>query len=108
MIKLVINFFILIFLISCQKQDMQNISEVVEVKKNLIKKLVNKKKIDVSASINDTSLKYVLGDQYFINGVKYIPEENYNYNEIGLASFYNKELHNKKTINNDIIKLLNY
>ena len=42
---------------------------------------------------------------YFIEGVQYVPEENYNYNKVGLATFYNSELHNKKTINNDYNKV---
>ena len=45
---------------------------------------------------------YYLGEPYFIEGVSYIPEENYNYSEIGLSSFYGKELHNIKTVNNQI------
>ena len=47
----------------------------------------------------------LLGDPYFIEGVKYTPKEDYSYSEVGLASFYDKELHNKKTINNDLNKV---
>ena len=42
---------------------------------------------------------------YFIEGVKYIPKEEYNYDKDGLATFYGKELHNVKTINNDLNKV---
>ena len=44
---------------------------------------------------------YFVGNPYFIQGVKYIPEENYYYKETGLASYYGKDLHNKVTVNND-------
>ena len=53
----------------------------------------------------DKILKYIIGDSYYIEGVEYIPEADYAYNKIGLATFYNRELHNKKTINNDFNKV---
>lgn len=95
MIKLVISLFIISILISCKidtsyKSDKKSLSETKEVNK--------------SKSIKKT-LKYIVGDKYFIQGVEYIPEENYNYSSVGLATFYGKELHNKKTINNDLNKV---
>ena len=111
MIKLIINFLILIFLLSCQIKDVQKFSQIVDIKKEPIEKnekLIDKKTSNVSPQIKNNTLKYlkyVLGDSYFIDGVEYIPEENYDYNQIGLASFYNKELHNKRTINNDYNKV---
>ena len=108
MIKLIINFLILIFLLSCQIKDVKKISQIVDTKKEPIEKidkLIDKKTANVSPSIKNNTLKYVLGDSYFIDGVEYIPEENYDYNQIGLASFYNKELHNIRTINNDYNKV---
>jgi len=116
-IKLIINFLILIFLLSCQIKDVKKISQIVDTKKEpiivntkkesieKIDKLIDKKTTNVSPSIKNNTLKYVLGDSYFIDGVEYIPEENYDYNQIGLASFYNKELHNIRTINNDYNKV---
>jgi len=38
-------------------------------------------------------------------GVEYVPEENYSYDQSGLATFYDKELHNVKTANNDLNKV---
>lgn len=111
MIKLIINFLILIFLLSCQIKDVKKISQIVDIKKEpieKIEKLIDKKTSNVSPQIKNNTLKYlkyVLGDSYFIDGVEYIPEENYDYNQIGLASFYNKELHNIRTINNDYNKV---
>ena len=37
--------------------------------------------------------------------MEYVPEENYSYAESGLATFYDKELHNVKTANNDLNKV---
>ena len=108
MTKLIINFLILIFLLSCQIKDVKKISQIVDIKKEpieKIEKLIDKKTANVSSSVKNITLKYVLGDSYFIDGVEYIPEENYDYNQIGLASFYNKELHNIRTINNDYNKV---
>ena len=51
------------------------------------------------------SVFYYVGEEYFIEGVKYIPKEDYNYSEIGISTFYGKELHNIKTINNDFNKV---
>ena len=48
---------------------------------------------------------YLIGDPYFIEGVKYTPKEDYSYSEVGLATFYDKELHNQKTLNNDLNKV---
>ena len=106
MIKLVTSFLI-IFLVSCKMQQTDQILDIIP-DKEAIKKIVKipeKKIIKNSAETQNQKksnlIKYYIGDPYFIEGVKYIPEENYNYNEIGLASFYGKELHKRKTINND-------
>ena len=50
-------------------------------------------------------ITYLIGDPYFIEGVKYIPQEDYSYNKTGLATFYGKELHKIKTENNDLNKV---
>ena len=105
MIKLLINFLVLIYLSSCQIQDVKKITKIAELKKGTIINQNNEENKDKSNLINDDILRYIIGDPYFIEGVKYIPEENYNYSEIGLASFYGKELHNIKTINNDLNKV---
>jgi len=106
-IKLVTSFFLFTFLVSCKMQQTDQILDIIP-DKEAIKKIVKipeKKIIKNSAETQNQKksnlIKYYIGDPYFIEGVKYIPEENYNYNEIGLASFYGKELHKRKTINND-------
>ena len=50
-------------------------------------------------------MQYIVGDPYFIEGVEYIPAENYSYSKIGFATYYGKELHNKLTINKDLNKV---
>ena len=103
MIKLIISFIILFFLTSCKIQDSKKITEIIENKKDAVKNLIKIK--PSNKNINKNTLKYIVGDPYYIHGVKYIPKEDFAYNEIGLATFYNKELHNKKTINNDYNKV---
>ena len=93
--------------------DSSNFKKIEHNKKEDISKIILKKKIDnkIDSKINNQKklqlniIQYLIGSPYYIEGVKYTPEENYNYNEIGLASYYGKELHNIKTINNDFNKV---
>ena len=124
MTKLLINLLIVFLLISCQLQKDHKLSKLIDDKKNIIIKTtvsesqttdsesnntVSKKNTIVSENINFAkklnTLKYVVGDPYFIDGVEYVPNENYSYNQVGLATYYGKELHNKKTVNNDLNKV---
>ena len=54
--------------------------------------------------INDFSLSpnYKIGDPYEINGQWYYPEVDYDYDEVGLASWYGPKFHGKKTANGEI------
>lgn len=45
---------------------------------------------------------YRLGKPYKVNGVWYFPAENDRYDEIGYASWYGAEFHNKRTANGEI------
>ncbi len=45
---------------------------------------------------------YRLGKPYKVNGVWYFPAENDRYDEIGYASWYGSEFHNKRTANGEI------
>ena len=111
MIKYLINLIFLLFLFSCNELNLNNVSDVVENNANKIEKIIDNKKEDKKEKKLLTNKKtkdnifYYVGEPYFIEGVSYIPEENYNYSEIGLSSFYGKELHNIKTVNNDINKV---
>jgi len=91
--KLLINIFFILILSSCEVKNDNFINN------NILKNNNNNNLPDNSYT------KYVLGEPYFIKGVKYIPKENYNYKEVGLASFYGKELHNTQTVNNDLNKV---
>ena len=102
-----------IILISCEPISKDEVIHTIENTKDVIvKKTIkstntsNKEKIKVEEDItNNNSIFYLIGEPYYIEGVKYEPEENYTYEEIGLATFYDKELHNKRTANNDLNKV---
>ena len=107
MIKLVTSFFLIIFLVSCKIQQTDQILDILPDKETIKKAVKIPENKVLKKSTNELNqkksnlIKYHIGDPYFIEGVKYIPDENYDYDEIGLASFYGKELHKRKTINND-------
>ena len=107
MIKLVTSFFLIIFLVSCKIQQTDQILDILPDKETIKKAVKIPENKVLKNSTNELTqkksnlIKYHIGDPYFIEGVEYTPEENYNYDEIGLASFYGKELHKRKTINND-------
>lgn len=44
---------------------------------------------------------YKVGNPYKVMGQSYTPEENYNYSEVGHASWYGSDFHAKKTANNE-------
>lgn len=103
MIKLIISFF-LISIFSCEPVSKNIIiNKIDQTKENIVDEITNKKKsIKNEKKIQNDKVFYFVGDPYFIKGVKYIPEENYSYKEVGLATFYDKKLHKKKTANNDL------
>ena len=105
MIKFLISFIILFFVYSCKNVKEKSLKNIIE-KTNFIeeKKVLEKFIPNVNENKNNT-IFYLVGDPYYIEGVEYIPSENYYYNETGLATFYNKELHNVKTLNNDLNKV---
>ena len=111
MIKYLISLIFLLFIFSCNELNLNNVSDVVENSTNKIEEIIENKKEDKKEKNQSTNKKtkdnifYYVGEPYFIEGVSYIPEENYNYSEIGLSSFYGKELHNIKTVNNDMNKV---
>ncbi len=110
--KLIISLFFII-LISCENISKNEVVGKIENTKNLIqdkasenvgKLIKNQKNKEKEISTHD-KIFYLIGDPYFIEGVKYIPKEDYSYSEVGLATFYDKELHNQKTLNNDLNKV---
>ena len=110
--KLIISLFFFL-LISCEQISKEEFINTIEnTKDTIVKKAI--KSPDTSVKVktkieedktNKNSIFYLIGEPYFIEGVKYVPEENYSYEEIGLATFYDKDLHNKRTANNDLNKV---
>ena len=105
MIKSVISLIIFFFILGCENTSNKNITNIVDNTKKIIKKKSTDTTKSLDSNISNNNVFYYLGENYFIEGVEYIPKENYSYNESGLASFYGKELHNTKTINNDLNKV---
>ena len=110
--KLIISLFF-IFLFSCDNisnnkvvNKIENAKNIIEdkTKENVAKLVEPKKNLDKENSTSE-NIFYLVGDPYFIEGVKYTPKEDYFYSEVGLATFYDKELHNQKTLNNDLNKV---
>ena len=110
--KLIISL-LFFLLISCEQISKEEVINTIEdTKETIVKKTIkspdtsNKVKIKVEEDkANKNKIFYLIGEPYYIEGVKYVPEENYIYQEIGLATFYDKELHNKRTANNDLNKV---
>ena len=110
--KLIISLFF-IFLFSCDNISNNKVVNKIENAKNIIEdktkenvaKLVEPKKNLDKENSSSENIFYLIGDPYFIEGVKYTPKEDYSYLEVGLATFYDRELHNQKTLNNDLNKV---
>ena len=105
MIKFLISILIILITSSCKEiQIKQFFNNIDNIEKKIKKKISNEDNKELKKNnleVKNNSIFYFVGDPYFIEGVKYIPEENYDYTEIGISTFYGKELHNVKTINND-------
>ncbi len=57
-------------------------------------------------SLGDQALgKYKIGNPYQIDGVWYVPAEQPNYDEVGLASWYGDEFHAKQTANGELFDM---
>jgi len=106
--KLIISLFFFI-LTSCDNISKDKVFTKLENTQNVIQEKVKKniQKSDDSKKENSSKNKifYLIGDPYYIEGVKYTPKENYTYQEVGLATYYDKELHNQTTLNNDLNKV---
>ena len=89
--KLISSLLVFIFILaSCQLQDSQKNAEIVveniiEKKNQIIEKKTKKK------DIKKTRL-YLVGEPYYIQGVKHIHEENYSYSKNTIISANNKTL----------------
>ena len=110
--KLIISL-LLFLIISCEQISKDEVINTIENTKDVIVEKTIKSpdateetnlKVEED-KVNKNKIFYLIGEPYYIEGVTYVPEENYSYEEIGLATFYDKELHNKKTANNDLNKV---
>ena len=54
-----------------------------------------------ATAISGTGGIYKVGKPYKIMGQTYYPKEDYNYSEVGVASWYGSDFHNKKTANGE-------
>ena len=110
--KLIISL-ILFLIISCEQISKDEVINTIENTKDVIVEKTIKSPDTIEETVlkveedkvNKNKIFYLIGEPYYIEGVKYVPEENYSYEEIGLATFYDKELHNKRTANNDLNKV---
>ena len=110
MIKFLISLIVILSTISCKEIQKKQINSKIndgikKIEKIIEKKEINKKENNNKITNKNDTIFYFIGDPYFIQGVEYIPKEDYKYSEIGLSTFYGKELHNVKTINNDYNKV---
>ena len=108
MIKFLISIFIIFFAFSFKEiQKKQVTSKINKGIKNIEDIITNKNSEDnqIESIKENNRIFYYIGEPYYIEGVNYVPEENYNYSEVGISTFYGKELHNVNTINNDINKV---
>lgn len=80
-------------------------------KDNIYKKTINNAILNPSNETNTSYKekkykgKYKVGLPYKINGKEYTPKEVSSYKETGIASWYGKDFHNKKTANGDIFDM---
>ena len=81
-------FFIIPFLTSCTS---------VELAANLGKKVLFKKN-----QFKNTNAIYKIGNPYIVDGKKYYPRKNLNYDKKGIASWYGPKFHGKLTANGEI------
>jgi rare lipoprotein A len=57
----------------------------------------------ISGAVEDQGTpNYKVGDPYQINGAWYYPQEDYNHDETGIASWYGTKFHGRKTANGEI------
>ncbi len=108
MIKYLISILIIVSTFSCKEIKKEQVTTKINDGIKNIEKIVkknDKRDNKQKNKLNESKVFYYLGEPYFIEGVKYTPIENYNYSEIGLSTFYGKELHNTKTVNNDTNKV---
>ena len=86
---------VLFFVSACAELNLVN---------HLSKKALNTTKTDVDSNLpkKETIPYYKVGNPYSINGIKYIPKEDPDYFEEGIASWYGPNFDGKLTANGEI------
>ena len=119
-LKISILLFISIILFSCSLEiNKKTVKTLLEKKEEVTKEKVTKEKVtkekpkkvikeenetitnNITKEIQKNIPIYIIGEPFFIDGFGYIPKENYDYDETGLASYYGPNLHRTRTVNNE-------
>ena len=62
-------------------------------------------KLDTNAPVAENGARYKIGLPYKIKGITYYPEVDYDYEEVGIASWYGEAFHGKTTANGGIFNM---
>ena len=92
-----LNFFILIFLTSCSTTQLA-VDVLKKAQKEIDKPNLNK------ADLGPGGI-YKIGNPYIIKGVRYVPKLDLNYDKTGVASWYGKQFHGKRTANGEVYNM---
>lgn len=106
--KVIVFFSFVIFTISCSapeykyatKSNYKELSDRMEDIDDEHERRASKVKYDYKKIRNYTGY-YKVGTPYKISGKTYYPKEDKNYKEVGIASWYGDDFHNKKTANSE-------
>lgn len=101
-----------VFLYSCSvpeykditKDNYNNLDNFIDTNVYYEKTSYKKLKYDYTKLKNYTG-RYKIGNPYKVNGKTYYPKKDDNYKEVGMASWYGDDFHNKKTANGEIYNM---
>jgi len=96
------NYFLLFFLLSVSLTSCSTTQLAVNVLKNAKKEI---EQPDINKARLGPGGIYKIGNPYVINGVRYIPKLDLSYDKTGIASWYGKAFHGKRTANGEIYNM---
>ena len=101
-------FFLIIFSACAPTQLAVNVIKYAQKQQESKKIILEKNKKDTK-DLNNVPVGpggvYKVGSPYVINGVRYIPNIDPNYDRTGIASWYGKDFHGKRTANGEIFDM---
>lgn len=98
-ISFILLAFLLIFTIGCSKKVIK-----VDVEKR--DKTATIKTTDTDSAYSPTASTTGVGKPYYIDGIQYTPENQpQNYSQKGIASWYGKKFHGRKTANGEVYNM---